>query len=90
MAVPDESGELRYAGKVGTGFTDAVLDQLMAALEPLRTPTSAVADSGAAADARDAVWVRPELVGEVKYGEWTPSGACGHQLARAAAGQDGR
>ena len=34
VAVPDDDGGLRYAGKVGTGFTDAVLDQLMAALQP--------------------------------------------------------
>jgi len=72
LAVPDGNGGLTYAGKVGTGFTDAILDQLMAALEPLRTDRSAVADSMPRADAAGAVWVRPELVGEVKYGEWTP------------------
>ncbi len=74
VAVPDERGRLRYAGRVGTGFTDAVLDQLMATLAPLRTPTSAVADSVPRLDARDATWVRPELVGEVRYGEWTTEG----------------
>ena len=31
LAVPDASGAPAYAGKVGTGFTDAILDQLMAA-----------------------------------------------------------
>jgi bifunctional non-homologous end joining protein LigD len=72
LAVRDDGGGLRYAGKVGTGFTDAILDQLMAALGPLRTDRSAVADSVPRADAVGAVWVRPELVGEVKYGEWTP------------------
>ena len=72
LAVPDGNGGLTYAGKVGTGFTDAILDQLMAALEPLRTDRSAVADSMPRADAAGGVWVRPELVGEVKYGEWTP------------------
>ena len=71
VAVPDERGRLRYAGRVGTGFSDAVLDQLMKMLAPLRTSTSAVADSVPRLDARDATWVRPELVGEVRYGEWT-------------------
>ncbi|WP_420122335.1 ATP-dependent DNA ligase [Nakamurella sp.] len=72
LAVPDGAGGLRYAGKVGTGFTDAVLDQLMAALDPLRTDRSAVGDTVPRVDAAGAVWVRPELIGEVKYGEWTP------------------
>lgn len=74
LAVPDVDGSLRYAGKVGTGFTDAILDQLMAALAPLRAERSAVADTVPRLDAAGAVWVRPELIGEVKYGEWTPDG----------------
>jgi bifunctional non-homologous end joining protein LigD len=72
LAVPDADRNLRYAGKVGTGFTDPILDQLMAALEPLRSKRSAVADSVPRADAVGAIWVEPTLVGEVKYGEWTP------------------
>ncbi len=72
LAVPDATGALRYAGKVGTGFTDAVLDQLMDTLAPLRAERSSVADTVPRAEAADAVWVRPELVGEVKYGQWTP------------------
>lgn len=72
--MPDVDGSLRYAGKVGTGFTDAILDQLMAALAPLRAERSAVADTVPRLDAAGAVWVRPELIGEVKYGEWTPDG----------------
>jgi len=71
LAVPDADGGLRYAGKVGTGFTDTILDQLTAALEPLRTKVSAVADSVPREDAFGAIWVEPRLVGEVKYGEWT-------------------
>ncbi|HEY4994030.1 MAG TPA: ATP-dependent DNA ligase [Nakamurella sp.] len=71
LAVPDPDGTLRYAGKVGTGFTDVILDQLMAALKPLRSNMSAVAGSVPREDAVDAVWVEPTLVGEVKYVEWT-------------------
>ena len=72
VGVPDGNGGLRYAGKVGTGFTDPVLDQLMAALEPLRRKTSVVADTVPREDSSDARWVEPTLVGEVKFGEWTP------------------
>ena len=49
-----------------------ILDQLMAALKPLRTSNSAVASSVPRAEAVGAVWVQPSLVGEVKYVEWTP------------------
>ncbi|MGS0683911.1 ATP-dependent DNA ligase [Nakamurella sp. GG22] len=74
VAVPDADGRLRYAGKVGTGFTDVVLDQLMNTLKPLRRSTSPVADTVPRVDARDANWVEPTLVGEVTYTEWTPDG----------------
>jgi bifunctional non-homologous end joining protein LigD len=63
-----------YAGKVGTGFTDAMLDQLLATLQPLRRKTSPVSDTVPAVDARDAVWVTPKLVGEVTYSEITRDG----------------
>ena len=71
VAVPDDSGGLRYAGKVGTGFTDVVLDQLMAAVKPLRRRSSAVADSVPREDSVDAVWIEPTLVGEVRFADWT-------------------
>ena len=71
LAVPDGNGGLSYAGKVGTGFTDTILDQLMAVLKPLQTKTSAVAGTVPRAEALGAVWVQPSLVGEVKYVEWT-------------------
>ena len=71
VAVPDERGGLRYAGKVGTGFTDAVLDQLLAALKPLQRKRSAVVDTVPREDSVDAVWVEPSLVGEVRFADWT-------------------
>ncbi len=74
VAVPGHDGRLRYAGKVGTGFTDVVLDQLMNILKPLHRTTSPVADTVPRVDARDANWVEPTLVGEVSYTEWTPDG----------------
>jgi bifunctional non-homologous end joining protein LigD len=68
------AGSLRYAGRVGTGFTDAMLDRLLATLKPLQRKTSPVAGSVPDADARDAVWVTPRLVGEVSYSEITRDG----------------
>ncbi|MEO7234273.1 MAG: non-homologous end-joining DNA ligase [Lapillicoccus sp.] len=68
-----------YAGRVGTGFTTATLAMLQGRLDALRadapppftTPVPRV-------DARNAVWVRPELVAEVDYTEWTRDGRLRH------------
>jgi bifunctional non-homologous end joining protein LigD len=69
LGIPDGDG-LRYVGKVGTGFTDAVLDDLKRLLSEHPRKTSPLSDVPSA-DARDARWVRPELVGEVEFAEWT-------------------
>ncbi|GAB2461317.1 bifunctional non-homologous end joining protein LigD [Conyzicola lurida] len=71
MAVPEGDG-LRYAGRVGTGFDERALDEMLPRLKKLARKTSAVTDVPSA-DARDAVWVSPRLVGEVEFAEWTPS-----------------
>lgn len=70
LGVPDSNGVLCYVGRVGTGFDDRMLRDLLARLAPLRTdanPLTGVPDP----DAREAVWVRPELVGEVEFAGWT-------------------
>jgi len=66
----DEDGEqhLRYAGRVGTGFTDEELDRLAAKLGPLRTKKSPFTGRQ---PPREAVFVEPELVAEVAFREWT-------------------
>ncbi|WP_312675177.1 non-homologous end-joining DNA ligase [Microbacterium sp.] len=76
LAVP-EDGDLRYIGRVGTGFTDRILRDLLARLEPLRVPRAPL-DGVPRPDASDALWVRPELVGEVEFANWTPDGILRH------------
>lgn len=71
----DDDGTLRYAGKVGTGFTDAELERLARLLEPRRRDTSPF---GAGRPPRDAVWVEPTVVVEVRFSEWTGGGAARH------------
>ncbi|NEN06042.1 ATP-dependent DNA ligase [Diaminobutyricibacter tongyongensis] len=71
LGFPDGDG-LRYVGRVGTGFTDAELDDLLKLLKPRSRKTSPVTDVPSL-DARDAHWVRPDLVGEVEFAEWTPT-----------------
>ena len=60
-----------YAGKVGTGFTDAMLDKLKALLEPLEQKSNPF-DVGS--PPRAAHFVKPKLVGEFEFVEWTRSG----------------
>jgi bifunctional non-homologous end joining protein LigD len=72
MGVPEGDG-IRYVGRVGTGFDEKTLDEMLPRLKKMARKTSAVTDVPAA-DARDAVWVSPRLVGEVEFAEWTPTG----------------
>ncbi|MCO7202189.1 ATP-dependent DNA ligase [Microbacterium sp. CnD16-F] len=76
MGIPTPDG-LHYVGRVGSGFGDATLARLDAALTPLRTDENPFVDVGRE-EASDALWVRPELVGEVEYAEATPNGTLRH------------
>ncbi len=67
----NEAGELVYAGKVGTGFTGATLDDLQARLGPLEQPESPFLPGGVPRRAR---FVQPTLVAEVRFTEWTDAG----------------
>jgi bifunctional non-homologous end joining protein LigD len=68
--------ELAYVGNVGTGFTDKDIDELLAKLRPLEqkeSPFPAVPKMPKVKKA-DVVWVKPELVAEVEFAEWTHDG----------------
>ncbi|KFF61054.1 ATP-dependent DNA ligase [Cryobacterium sp. MLB-32] len=70
LGVPHE-GTLEYVGRVGTGFTDRDLvraRQLMDTITAAGCPFADLGDDEAAG----VIWVRPELVGEVEFAEWTP------------------
>ena len=67
---------LRYAGKVGTGFTRATLRDLAERLDPLVRETSPfVPEKGIP---RAATWVEPELVAQIAFMEWTGDGRLRH------------
>lgn len=72
LGVPGPDG-LEYVGRVGTGFRDRDLDEIADVLEPLARKTSPFVDVPRP-DARDARWVRPSRVGEVRFAEWTGDG----------------
>jgi bifunctional non-homologous end joining protein LigD len=63
-----EDGELRYAGRVGTGFTQAELIRLQERLAPLERDTSPFSGRQPPRETR---FVEPELVASTEYSEWT-------------------
>ena len=71
-----DAGALRYAGRVGTGFTGSELERLGNLLAPLARRTSPFSpDPPLPADARrEAHFVEPVLVAEVAFSEWTAGG----------------
>jgi bifunctional non-homologous end joining protein LigD len=71
----DAQGGLRYAGKVGTGYTHALLRELGARLAALEQDASPFVER---VPARGVHWVRPELVAEVGYSELTTTGRLRH------------
>lgn len=74
LGVYDAKGALQYAGKVGTGFDNARLKSMAKALKTRASKTSPF-DAVPAAETRARVhWVKPELVGEVRFKSWTSAG----------------
>lgn len=73
LGIPGPGG-LEYVGKVGTGFTREMLDDLLRMLRPLERKTPPFAGVLPGRDIRDAHWVTPKLVGEVAFSEWTRDG----------------
>jgi len=73
-------GRLRYAGRVGSGFTGSELDRMAARLAPLASGTCPFDPPPPALQARGAHWVRPEVVVEIEYGEWTVDGRLRHPV----------
>ena len=67
-----ENGRLRYAGKVGTGFSNATLRELGAKLRQLEIPEPPFLDVRPIP--RGTHWTRPELVAQIAFAEWTNEG----------------
>ena len=78
LGAHDTDGRLRYLGHVGTGFSDALLDALMARLRPLARRSSPFDETVPREHARHAVWVHPALVCDVDFAVWTRDGRMRH------------
>jgi bifunctional non-homologous end joining protein LigD len=65
----DDHHKLNYVGNVGTGFTERTLKEVWKRLEPLGTKTRPFAKADGIP--KDTIWVRPELVAQIKFANWT-------------------
>jgi bifunctional non-homologous end joining protein LigD len=70
----DERGQLRFAGRAGTGFSERQLAGLRERLDALETAKAPFADTPKLRGKEKPQWVRPELVAQVRFAEWTESG----------------
>jgi bifunctional non-homologous end joining protein LigD len=80
VGIPD-GRNLRYVGRVGSGFSWRELTELRQTVDRLARKTSPFQDVPRE-DAADAHWVSPQLVGEVTYSEWTGTGRLRHPVWR--------
>ena len=68
----------RYIGHVGTGFSHATLEELHVRLMPLKIASSPFPTR--VKDEAVTTWVKPKLVAEVKFTEWTTAGEMRHPV----------
>jgi bifunctional non-homologous end joining protein LigD len=74
----DDAGKLHYAGNVGAGFNGASLADIIGKLKKVASDTNPFAPTRAID--KKAHWVKPVLVAEVTFGEWTGGGAIRHSV----------
>ena len=72
LGVPDDQDELRYVGRVASGFTDAQLGLVWKQLHALKTRTSPFAATPTTTER--AHWVKPKLAVRVQHSGWTKEG----------------
>ncbi len=75
-----DSGELRYAGKVGTGFNEATLKSILAQLKPLQVKKAAVVNPPSGFEAKGVHWLKPKLLAEIAFAEMTKDGSVRHAV----------
>jgi bifunctional non-homologous end joining protein LigD len=78
LGVHEPGGELRYVGRVGSGFSEAELDRLAGLLAGSERPSSPF--TGGGRPPRGTVYCEPSLVVEVEFTEWTNDGKLRHPV----------
>jgi bifunctional non-homologous end joining protein LigD len=74
LGIYEKNGELRYAGRVGTGFDDALLKNMLKRLQAIETDSPPIEHLPKGPSWHGVRWVRPQLVAEVSFAEWTSDG----------------
>ncbi len=77
-----EGGDLRYNGRVGTGFNTRTLIELSRRLDGLKQAKPAFVDPPKGSMAKGVHWVKPELVAEIEFHNWTHDGSLRHPSFR--------
>ena len=78
LGVFDDRGKLQYCGRVGTGFDQKLLKSVSSQFKGLEQTKPAFAKPPTGSEARGVHWLKPELVAEVSFAQWTQSGAVRH------------
>ncbi|RKD13812.1 DNA ligase D [Pelobium manganitolerans] len=78
LGMLDDKEHIKYIGNCGTGFTDTDLEELYQKMEPLIMKSKPF--KAKVAQERNATWIKPELVCEVTYTEWTNDGHLRHPV----------
>lgn len=76
----EKSGELRYSGKVGTGFNEATLNTLHEQVLPLQIDTPAVVNPPTGFEAKGVHWLKPVLLAEIAFADITKDGSVRHAV----------
>jgi bifunctional non-homologous end joining protein LigD len=76
LLAANDGGKLTYVGKVGTGFSGKLIEELMGRMKPLETDKAAV--EVPRADRKGAHFIQPELVAEIAFTEFTSDGILRH------------
>lgn len=79
LGVHDDKGKLQYCGNVGTGFDEALLVDLKEKMDAVAAKTSPFAGP-VPTTVKVAQWLKPRLVAEVSFGEWTRDGRIRHSV----------
>lgn len=78
LGVYNDDGELQYSGRVGTGFDEKTLANVWKKISKLESAKPHYSKPPTGSEARGVHWMKPELVAEVRFAEWTGSGNVRH------------
>ena len=74
LGIYDGTGQFRFTGRTGTGFSECALKNLHEKLTVLKQSPSPFVNPPRGPDARGVHWVKPRLVAEISFAEWTNEG----------------